>query len=313
MTSYDTQLKRLQQQVMRKKQLESMQRELNEQKRTWLEKVKALEAIKIEEQEDVDQLEGHSLAAFFYNVVGKREEKLTQERQEAYAARVKYEAARRELAVVEEELRRREEELAQLRDCESQYQYVLQEKAEAIEQAGGQIAEEIFHLEQQCMDLDGQREELQEAIAAGQLALKIAEGILSSLDSAEGWATLDLFGGGLLSDLSKYSHLDEAQEAVEQLQEQLGKFKTELVDVRLSADLQINVDGFLQFADYFFDGLFVDWMVMDQIGQAQGQIQRIKDQIQAVLAELDILAEKAQLERAQKEKEREKLICSATC
>lgn len=48
--------------------------------------VQALEKAKQSEQADVDRLEGRTLAAFFYNAIGKMEEKLTQERREAYAA-----------------------------------------------------------------------------------------------------------------------------------------------------------------------------------------------------------------------------------
>jgi len=35
--------------------------------------------------------------------------------------------------------------------------------------------------------------------------------------------------------------------------------------------MQVNVDGFLRFADYFFDGLFADWAVLDRINQSQEQ------------------------------------------
>ena len=81
-----------------------------------------------EEQADVDRLEGRSLAAFFYNVVGKMDEKLTQERQEAYAARVRYDAAARELAGSEEDLARCHAELEELDGCEERYAALLREK-----------------------------------------------------------------------------------------------------------------------------------------------------------------------------------------
>ena len=42
-----------------------------------------------EEQAQVERREGRSLAAFFYNAVGKRDEKRTQERQQASGARVR--------------------------------------------------------------------------------------------------------------------------------------------------------------------------------------------------------------------------------
>ena len=46
------------------------------------------------------------------------------------------------------------------------------------------------------------------------------------------------------------------------------------------------MDGFLRFADYFFDGLFVDWMVLDRIQQSQAQVENTADQIKGVLRRL---------------------------
>ena len=42
--------------------------------------------------------------------------------------------------------------------------------------------------------------------------------ILDELGDAEGWATFDLFGGGLISDLAGHGHLDSAQHNVALLQ-----------------------------------------------------------------------------------------------
>ena len=93
MTFYDEQLQNLQQQVARKAHLETVLRDLHNQKKELDIKVADLNRVKQDEQTDVDRLEGHSLAAFFYAVVGKKEEKLDKERKEAYTAYVKYDAA----------------------------------------------------------------------------------------------------------------------------------------------------------------------------------------------------------------------------
>ena len=98
MNGYDQQLKELLAQCARKKKLEASAAELRRQRDTYAARAEELKEAMREEQADVDRLEGRSLAAFFYNVVGKMDEKLTQERQEAYAARVRYDAAARELA-----------------------------------------------------------------------------------------------------------------------------------------------------------------------------------------------------------------------
>ena len=299
MTYYDEKLQQLQEQMARSKQLEAMIKELRNQRDSLTAQVRELESIKLEEQADVDRLEGRSLAAFFYNVIGKMDEQLDKERQEAYAARVKYDAAARELEGVEADLRRYESELSALRGCEHRYDEVLKEKADAIKAAGGSNGEEILKLEERNAFLESQKKELQEAISAGNAALSTTQQVLSSLDSAEGWGTWDLFGGGLVANLAKHSHLDEAQGAIEQLQSQLRRFKTELADVTIQTDMQVNVDGFLRFADYFFDGLFADWAVLDKINQSQSQVQNTKSQIASVLSRLDSMMRTLEQEQVQ--------------
>ena len=299
MTYYDEKLKALQEKISRSRQLTSMLKELRGQRDTIAARVQELEAIKVDEQADVDRLEGRSLASFFYNVIGKMDERLNKEREEAYAARVKYDAAARELEAIDGDIQRCESELSGLRGCEREYEATLREKANAVKSEGGARAEEILKLEERHAYLESQKKELREAISAGNSARSTAESVLSSLDSAEGWGTWDLLGGGLLADMAKHSHLDEAQGAIERLQSQLRRFKTELADVTIHADMQVNVDGFLRFADYFFDGLFADWAVMDKISQSQSQVQSTKNQIDSVLSRLNAMMSAAEREQAQ--------------
>ena len=80
MTYYDEQLQQLQAQMARSKQLEAMVKELRSQRDLLVAQVRELESIKLEEQADVDRLEGRSLSAFFYNVIGKMDEQLDKER-----------------------------------------------------------------------------------------------------------------------------------------------------------------------------------------------------------------------------------------
>lgn len=299
MSVYDEELRALREQMERKRQLDAMLKDLRGQQQELTARVSELEKVKLEEQADVDRLEGHSLAAFFYGVIGKMDEKLTQERQEAYAARVKYDAAVWELSAVKEDLERKETEYRRLEGCEGRYAQVLREKREVLKAAGGETAEAILELEERLADLRGQRKELDEAVSAGRTALATADQILNSLDSAHGWATWDLLGGGLVADLAKHSHLDSAQAAVEQLQVELRRFKTELADVTIDADLQVSIDGFLRFADYFFDGLFVDWAVMDRINQSQAAVEEARGRITAVLDRLNAMSDGAERESAE--------------
>ena len=64
MTYYDEKLKALQEKISRSRQLTSMLKELRGQRDTIAARVRELEAIKVDEQADVDRLEGRSLASF---------------------------------------------------------------------------------------------------------------------------------------------------------------------------------------------------------------------------------------------------------
>ena len=311
MTHYDEQLKALQEKTARFRQLSAVLQELQRQRADLAAQVRQLEEIKLDEQADVDRLEGRSLKAFFYNVIGKMDEQLSKERQEAYAARVKYDAAARELEAVNDDIHRCEAEFRELHDCERQYKEVLGAKAAAIKAAGGTNVEELLKQEERFAFLESQKKELREAISAGNAARSTASSVLSSLDSAEGWGTWDMLGGGILADIAKHSHLDEAQSAIETLQSQLRRFKTELADVTIHADLQVSVDGFLRFADFFFDGLFADWAVMDQISQSKSQVHSTVSQIERVLAQLNTMSDTAEQEQARVKETLDKLILDA--
>lgn len=304
MTAYDAQLQQLQEQTARRRKLMSVTRELRCQRDTFSAQVQELQAVMLDEQADVDRLEGRSLAAFFYNVIGRMDEKLDRERREAYEARVKYDAAARELAETEAEL-------DALRGCEERYQAALEEKSRAVKAAGGAEAEKLLELERHIAVLDSQKRELDEAVSAGTAALHTAESVLSSLDSAEGWGTWDLFGGGLISDLAKHSRLDEAQNAIEHLQSQLRRFKTELADVAVCADIQVNVDGFLRFADYFFDNLFTDWAVLDHIHQSQEQVRDVRNRIGSILSRLNAALDSTRRDQAQSRERLAQLVREA--
>ena len=169
-----------------------------------------------------------------------------------------------------------------------------------------------LQLEEQKGYLVDQKLELQEALDAGNAALSCTDQILSELDSAEGWGTWDLVGGGLITDLVKHSHLDAAQASVETLQTQLRRFKTELADVTIDADIQVNIDGFLRVADYFFDGIFADWTVLDQIHQSQEQVDQTRSQIYGVLDHLRTLMEQTEAQISCTSQEVEQLVASAS-
>ena len=276
-------LRELQEQKQRRVHLESLRSELTKQQRELSEKTQALKAAMVNEQADVDRLQRGGLVSLFYELLGSKEKKLEKEKQEAYAARMKYEAAAREQTDLEHRLRCANEEYCSLGESEGEYDRLLGELLREIKAAGDSRSEEVLRTEQEIGRHNEVIREITEAIAAANEASSAADAVLSHLSDAEGWATWDLFGGGLLSDIAKHSALDAAQDAVNVLQSKLRSFKTELVDVNMEANVQISVDGFLGFADFFFDGFFMDYAVMDHIEKAIAEVRITKENIKGIM------------------------------
>lgn len=286
MTYYDEELQSLQQQVMRKDHLKTVTEELYKQKSELETKVDELERIKCDEQTDVDRLQGRTLTALFYHILGKKEEKLDKERREAYSAAVKYETAVCELSAVNDDIVRYERELQTLSGCDKEYARALKEKADLIKSSGGDNADEILNLEEEIIYLKKQRKEMKEAISAGEKSKNIANEIKASLDEAKNFGVADMFCGSIFVDLAKHGALDEAQSKVEALQVQLRRFKTELTDVKINDDIHVAVEGFLRFADHFFDNLFIDWTVLDKIEESQNEVNKTAEKIDSVMNKL---------------------------
>ena len=308
MKRWNEQLQMLQEQIVRQHQLQSRKRELKKQLEALAERERELQAQCVAEQADVDRLNGRSLAAWFYAVTGQKAEKLEKEQREAYEAAVRHDAVERELKSVTQDLCSTDMELRELAGCEQRYRDVAAQKKEAIRQAGGVSAERIDQLEAMLLQCEQMRRELREAVQAGNAAVTTAERILSELDTAEGWGTWDLLGGGVVSDLVKHDHLDSAQSLVEDLQVRLRKFRTELTDVSVQADLQVNIDGFLRFADFFFDDIFSSWAVLDHIGRSKAQVEQVRDQVQEILRKLKTMQDETERNALKAKGELEALV-----
>lgn len=312
MTNYDNNLRQLQQRVALKKQLEAKLNDLRNQRRVFDQKVVELRVEHRSEQADVVKLEGRSLANYFYQLFGKLDEKLDEERREASAAKVKLDAAERELAAVDHEIQEIQAQLQDLYGCEEAYSAALEEKRSVVKTSGTHAASQILEIEEKIAFHESQKKEIREAISAGHSALGMADGVLSELEDADSWNTWDMFGGGgAITHMAKHSHLDDAQDLVYKLQSQLRKFKTELADIQITANVQVNIDGFLRFADYFFDGLFADWAVGDKISQSMDSVSGTKRQISRMLDQLMDMDAAANREIENLKQQLEKLIVEA--
>ena len=312
MENYNERLEQLREKMARRRRLNAEVSALEERRASLAQRVQQLKEETYKEQLDVDQLENFSAAKLFYQIVGKLDERLEKEQAELYAVALRYDSARQELQSVESELDSRRRELSLLEGCEREYERLLAEKARVLrEDPNSPSARRLLALEERQAQLSAREKELNEAIRAGYDALSDIGTIEESLSSAEGWGTWDVFGGGLISDMAKYSHLDEAQRQINTLQRSLSRFRTELADVDIRMDIQIEVDSFLRFADYFFDNIFTDWAVLDRIRNTQSQVQQAGGSVRTIVSRLERSLEQCRQDSQQTAQERKDFLVNA--
>ena len=128
--------------------------------------------------------------------------------------------------------------------------------------------------------------ERQEAIRAGERALESLRDVEHYLGGARLWGIVDMFGGGGLSGLIKHSKIRTASRTMERAKADLRAFQKELKDVRAIGGLQIDIGGFLTFADLFFDGIIADYLVQSRINNARRQVADAITQVEEILASL---------------------------
>lgn len=244
--------------------LQQLQEELVELERTRDQSRRRLAA----EEKDVERLSGASLSAFIYSILGKKLEKLDQEQREALEAKIKYEHAERAVQDVQQQIDQVQQRIREVRNSEADYELLFQEKERRILDSN----QELRELADRLAELMVQNKELQEALDAGisvQEDLRLAE---ESLNSARNWGTYDMLGGGMISTHIKHSRIDGAMEHVYRAENNLQRFSKELRDVGDTLSVDMKIDGFLTFTDYFFDNLITDWFVQGRINEILNQV-----------------------------------------
>lgn len=297
MQEFTNELAQLQKQVARLHKLESMLSSMASDKAILAEEELTLRQLSEKEKREVEALERVSVSSIISSIAGNKEAKLRQEQAEAYAAALKHSNVARQLTQLETDISQTKQEIEVLSACEEQFQTAVQEKLAALKAAGDPSSDKIYKLEEQIAFIENQQQEIVEARAAGQETLQAITDIEKELSGAESWGMLDMFGGGLMTSVIKHSHLDNTQRKIDHLQDLLSRFHTELSDIRVTADIQVQTTDFLRFADYFFDNLFIDWMVQDQINATQRQIAQLEQEVSDIDQDLEQLAERMEREK----------------
>ncbi len=246
------------------------------------------------EENDVKRLEGLSLAGMFYTVLGDKEQRLNKEQQEFLAAKMRRDQCQYAVTSLEHELDGIKQDLGSLTGLDEAYQRLLERKEKLLLQSNNPNLRPLLDLSDDQARLESERKEVGEAVEAGQALLSTLDGVIQSLNSAEGWGTWDMLGGGFLANLAKHSRIDDARDQVHQAQEMLRRFQRELADVQSGENFLIDISSFDTFADFFFDGLIVDWIVQSKIQTSLDRTSQVRQRVAAILQRLQNRAQSIQ-------------------
>ena len=190
------------------------------------------------------------------------------------------------MAALEKEVADLKGQLDLLSDLNGRYQEVLAEKERLLLTAADATTEKMVSLSEQLADVTAQEKEVGEALASGQELVRGLDGVVESLKSAKGWGTWDMLGGGIVATAVKHSRIDEARARMHDAQALLGRFQRELADVTVEQVPAADITEFEHFADYFLDGLIMDWIVQSKIERSLGQVEEVRGRVGQIVAAL---------------------------
>jgi hypothetical protein len=263
------------------------------------------------EHEDVERLEGVSLTRVLTSLRGARDDRLARERAEADAALFRVREAEARLDAVRREYEAAQARLGQLAEAPATYAAVLDEQERWLAESSDPRGARLLALADERGRLTGELREIGEAVGAAGMAREALARVQDRLGSAENWSTYDtFFGGGMISSAVKQSRLDEAAAAAAHADRCLAALRTELADVggvALTAP-QLAMDGTTGFLDVWFDNIFTDLAVRDQIKQAQHNLARSAQLVDQVYGRLQQRATEARGRIDQLEVDRRSLL-----
>ncbi len=272
--------------MWRKEKFEGMIRHTEEALEKEVNRKIELEKALKDEDKDVKKLESLSITNIFYSILGSKEQQLDKERQEFLAAKLKYDECCHSVLMLEKDLESYKVSFNNLLDAEAEYEAVLKKKEAFILGLNNENSKKLLEIMDKIPSIEAQKKELQEAIAAGNAARNELQFVVDSLESADGWGTWDILGGGLLATAAKHSEIDKAKEYAQNTKVALMKFQNELADVDLAMDIDINIGSFETFADYFFDGLISDWIVQSKISDSLKSVCNVVYNVEDIIKSL---------------------------
>lgn len=267
--------------IAQKQVLENKLNDLNKELCKGKEELKELEYKLNKEFDDVEKLKKLSLSNIISTIMKNKDEKMEKEEKEYLMAKLEYDQCESKIKSLKVNINTTTSRLEDLSECENEYSNLLNRKIALFNIYGDEYNKnELINMEAEIDRYLKEIKELDELISVGNSLVSEIENTKKLLESAKAWGTLDLFGGDFISSLAKHQKVDEAQRHFSRISNLLDRFNKELRD--------INING-LRFSttsktfDIFFDNIFTDIAVNNQINKSYNDICSLQRNVENVL------------------------------
>ncbi len=239
---------------------------------------------------DVDALQKDSLSNTILKLVRMHEGKANKEIEEMLSAKLEYDKAVERVKQLAQERIELANKISELNTDRNLFDSEYSARENFIKSnISAQAYSDYTELENQQRHTNQQLIETEEALTAARRVIAMASGAVKHLDSAEGWATFDVWSrGGIISHMAKYEHIDDAQAHLNRLGSLIKDFENELRDVNmLDICNYTGIDSTTRAVDFWFDNIFTDLNVRDKIRGDLYRIRKLIGQVETIKSRLE--------------------------
>lgn len=221
------------------------------------------------EFQDVKDLETVTLKSIWYDLLNKKFSELEREQAEYYQAKIQFESQQNKVDNLSLEIKSYEAQVFDFETIKTQYEGLIQEKIKLLKENKHPKLVDIFSKQDELVKIDAYKNEIQEVIGVVEKVLSVIPKTIEELEDARLYANWDIIGGGTTSTYFKRQKMNKAKLDIIEINYILDKLKRELKDLKsdlFTSSIEFNTSW--EFADYFFDNIFVGLEIRDRIVNA---------------------------------------------
>lgn len=237
------------------------------------------------ETNDHKKFEGLSIKRLLKLFSENYEEMMDKEYREMKIAEYKHAELLDQMQAYQDEIVHITELLKQYVNLDQEYNTLLNAKRLWANDEGLKAVEQF---ENEIRMLKNRQTEIEEALDACKTLVMSLKSAKEGLSSAKSWGVFDIIGGGLITSMVKHDHINRASAFIKDASDKAKLLNRELFDLKVYLDIErFEIDTFSKTFDVFFDNIFSDLSIQEEINLAYDNICANTDMADALMHKLE--------------------------